>query len=103
MENLTEQTEKSKTIFEVLEFCQTEKLPARIVGKWVWIKFDSKPDANVRQALKDIGFRWVNRRQQWAHNCGHVSKPAMSYRPWDKYKTTTLEDYVGKGVQNAAI
>ena len=34
-------------IVEVLRFCQAEHLPARVVGKWVWVAFDSKPSAEV--------------------------------------------------------
>ena len=83
---------KSKTIIEVLEFCKEQNLPARVVGKWVWIQFDSKPSAEVRQSLKDFGFRWSQRRGQWSHSCGHSSRPAHSYRPWDKYQTITLDE-----------
>ncbi len=81
-----------KTIVEVLEFCKIQALPARVVGKWVWIKFPDKPNATIRHNLKDFGFRWSKRRQQWAHNCGHSTKPALSYKPWDKYQTTSLDD-----------
>ena len=105
METVQGNKSKSKSIIEVLEFCKVQALPARVVGKWVWIKFESKPSAEIRQALKDFGFRWSRRRGQWAHNCGHDSRPAHNYKPWDKYRTTMLEDYVnaGLGVQNAAI
>ena len=96
METVTKQSESSKSIIEVLEFCKVQNLPARVVGRWVWIKFDDKPDAGTRQSLKDFGFRWSRRRGQWAHNCGHSSRPARSYRPW--YKTTMLEDYVNAGL-----
>ena len=70
METVQKQVESSKSIIEVLEFCKVQALPARVVGKWVWIKFESKPSAEVRQSLKDFGFRWSRRRGQWAHNCG---------------------------------
>ena len=85
---------KSKSVLEVLEFCKAENLPARVVGKWVWIDFPTKPNAAIRQSLKDMGFRWSHRRQQWANNCGHPTKPARGYRPWDKYQTTLLDDYM---------
>jgi len=98
METVTKQPPKSKSIIEVLQFCKERNLPARVVGRWVWIKFDSKPAADVRQALKDIGFRWSKRRGQWAHNCGHQAGPALNYKPWDKYETTMLEDYVNVGL-----
>jgi len=83
---------KSKTIIQVLEFCKARSLPARVVGKWVWVEFESKPSAEIRQSLKDFGFRWSSRRGQWSHSCGHSSRPARSYRPWDKYQTITLDE-----------
>ena len=102
METVTEHPKASKSnqsIIEVLEFCKSQSLPARVVGKWVWIEFESKPDAEIRQAVKDFGFRWSRRRGQWAHNCGHTSKPARSYRPWDKYRTISLDEaYVNAGL-----
>lgn len=101
METVQENKSKSKpnhSIIEVLEYCKAQNLPARVVGRWVWIKFESKPNTDIRQSLKDMGFRWSRRRGQWAHNCGHSSLPARGYRPWDKYKTTLLEDYVNVGL-----
>ena len=101
METVQENKSKSKpkhSILEVLEFCKAQNLPARVVGKWVWIKFDSKPSTEIRQSLKDCGFRWSRRRGQWCHNCGLPTRPAHNYRPWDKYQTTMLEDYVNTGL-----
>lgn len=91
---LTQQAGKSKSILEVLEFCKELDLPARVVGRWVWIKFVEKPTAEIRASLKAMGFRWSHRRQQWANNCGRPTKPAMNYRPWDKYSTIGLDDYL---------
>ncbi|HUU15862.1 MAG TPA: hypothetical protein VMW72_01830 [Sedimentisphaerales bacterium] len=104
MNTLPNQSQTSKSnhsIIEVLEFCKAQNLPARVVGKWVWIKFESKPSAEIRQALKDFGFRWSPRRGQWSHSCGYSSRPARSYRPWDKYRTISLDEAcqsVGLGV-----
>jgi len=102
METVSEQVKKNKSnhsIIEVLDYCQKQNLPARVVGKWVWIEFESKPDAEVRQGLKDMGFRWSRRRKQWAHNCGHSSRPARNYRPWDKYQTVSIDEaYVNAGM-----
>ena len=94
MKTVANQSEESKpkNLIEVLEFCKAHALPARVFGRWVWIKFDSKPIAEIRQALKDFGFRWSRRRGQWSHNCGHHTKPALNYKPWDKYKTISLDD-----------
>ena len=87
-----ETEQKQHNLIEVVQYCQVNDLPARVVGRWVWIKFEAKPAADIRQGLKDFGFRWSKRRGQWAHNCGHTSKPAHSYRPWDKYQTRALDD-----------
>ena len=96
MSTLSNHTKRSKSkehsIIEVLEFCKAKNLPARVVGRWVWVKFDSKPNAEIRQALKDFGFRWSKRRGQWSHNCGNPTKPARGYRPWDKYRTISLDE-----------
>ncbi len=95
MSTLSQHPKSSKSnhsTIEVLEFCKTQNLPARVVGKWVWIEFPSKPSADIRQALKDFGFRWSQRRGQWSHSCGYSSRPARSYRPWDKYRTIPLDE-----------
>ena len=98
MQTVQKNKQESKSIIEVLEYCKTHNLPARVVGRWVWVKFDSKPDEKTRQGLKDMGFRWSKRRGQWSHSCGIASRPARGYRPWDKYKTTMIEDYVNAGL-----
>ena len=95
METVQENKSKSKSIIEVLEFCKDQALPARVVGKWVWVEFDSKPNAEIRQSLKDFGFRWSKRRGQWSHNCGRPTKPAHNYRPWDKYQTISIDEALG--------
>ncbi len=90
---------ENKSIIEVLEFCKAQNLPARVVGRWVWIKFESKPNAAIRQSLKDMGFRWSRRRGQWSHNCGRPTKPAPNYKPWDKYQTVSIDEaYAGLAV-----
>ncbi len=99
METVTNQTKRNKSIIEVLEFCKAQNLPARVVGKWVWIKFKSKPSAEIRQSLKDMGFRWSKRRGQWCHNCGLPTRPARNYKPWDRYKTISIDEaYVNAGM-----
>ena len=99
MSTVKENTSESKSIIEVLEYCKVQALPARVVGKWVWIEFDSKPSTEIRQGLKDMGFRWSRRRGQWSHSCGNSSRPARSYRPWDKYQTISADEaYVNAGL-----
>lgn len=98
MNTVTRKQVENKSMLEVLEYCKAENLPARIVGRWIWILFADKPAQEVRQGLKDMGFRWSRRRGQWSHSCGHSSRPARSYKPWDKYHTTLLEDCAELGV-----
>ncbi len=99
MQTVQKNKQESKSIVEVLEYCKDHNLPARVVGRWVWVKFESKPNAEVRQSLKDCGFRWSRRRGQWCHNCGLPTKPARNYRPWDKYQTISIDEaYVNAGL-----
>ncbi|MHC4636711.1 MAG: hypothetical protein ACYTBP_08170 [Planctomycetota bacterium] len=100
METVQENKPENKSIIEVLEFCKAQALPARVVGKWIWIRFDEKPNGEIRQALKDNGFHWSRRRGQWSHSCGHKTKPALNYKPWDKYRTISIEEaYVNAGLE----
>ena len=64
-------SEKLTNIVDVLEYCVDHKLPAEIVGRWVWVSFDTKPAQSVRAGMKAVGFRWSKRPGKWAHNCGH--------------------------------
>lgn len=83
---------KRKSVLEVLETCQELKINVRMIGRWAWTTFSSKPSAEIRTALKEMGFRWVSRRKSWANNFGIPSKPARGYRPEDKYHVVSLED-----------
>jgi len=66
--------ERLHDIADVVEFCKLHGFPADIVGRWVWIRFPEKPDVETRDMLKAAGFRWVNIRKQWAHNCGYPTR-----------------------------
>ncbi|MCJ7828439.1 MAG: hypothetical protein MUP81_01705 [Dehalococcoidia bacterium] len=69
-----EQRQEHHSIIEVIEFCRANSLPADVVGHWVWVSFEQKPSDEIRQAMKDFGFRWSSRRGEWAHNCGYPTK-----------------------------
>ena len=71
-------------IAEVVEFCKQHKFTAELVGAWVWVSFEEKPDAETRKLLKDAGFRWVKKRGKWAHNCGIRTRGSKG-NPWEKY------------------
>ena len=51
---------------------------AYIVGVWVWLQFDKKPDAGNLAAIKELGFKWNRKRQAWQHPCG-CYRPAAPY------------------------
>ena len=79
-------TEEVKAkIAEIIEFCKVNKFIAELVGCWVWVSFDEKPDEETRSTLKAAGFRWVRKREKWAHNCGRPCRSSKS-NPWDKYE-----------------
>lgn len=63
--------DRPTNLVEVIVWCKHRQLAADVVGRWVWLKFESKPDQEVRDELKAAGFRWVKKRGEWAHNCGH--------------------------------
>ena len=75
---------------EVAAFCRRMNLPAEVVGKWIWVSFTQKPSKEIIQALRDFGFHWSQRRQSWAHDCGHKSYPSQG-NPWDKYEHHWLD------------
>ena len=63
--------EPLRNLVEVIRFCKEHDLPADVVGRWVWIRFEQKPSEETRALLKAAGFRWIHKRGQWAHNCGY--------------------------------
>ncbi|MDB6027856.1 MAG: hypothetical protein JWM68_4079, partial [Verrucomicrobiales bacterium] len=43
---------------------------AQVVGKWIWIKFESKQPSTITVALSELGFHWNKKRKLWQHPCG---------------------------------
>jgi len=80
------------TLDEVVAFCRQYGLVGSVVGKWVWVFFDEKPDEATRKVLKDFGFRWSARRGGWAHNCGHPSRSASKSSPFEKYEVQPISE-----------
>jgi hypothetical protein len=80
------------TLDEVVAFCQQYGLTGSVVGRWVWVFFDEKPDEAVRKVLKDFGFRWSARRGGWAHNCGTPSRSASKSSPFEKYEVQPISE-----------
>jgi hypothetical protein len=68
----------------VAQWCAAAGIPADVVGRWVWVRFDERPSDATRAALCATGFRWVQTRGEWAHDCGFPSLRGAG-RPRDKY------------------
>ena len=58
---------------------------AQIVGKWVWLEFNSPPELEIRTRLKELGFHWNGPRKCWQHPCG-VSRPRLNHDPRSYYE-----------------
>ena len=74
----------------VLNYLRT-RLPrqyevAEVVGKWVWVQFESTPAAEIRQQLSQLGFHWNGNRQAWQHPCGKFSLSSQ-VDPREKYSS----------------
>ena len=54
----------------------------------------------TRAALKSIGFRWVKRRGEWAHNCGHPSRRGTCDPRW-KYGAVPVGEFDTAELQQA--
>ena len=57
---------------------------AEVVGKWVWVQFESKQPPQITAELSQWGFHWNNRRQAWQHPCGMVTD-GVNYDPRRRY------------------
>jgi hypothetical protein len=90
-------SDTSNTLAQVVHFARSLNLAeyggeARIIGRWVWIKFSCRPSNELRAALKGAGFRWVKRREEWAHNCGIPAGRQLPYHPAQKYGAIPIEN-----------
>jgi DNA repair protein RadC len=57
---------------------------AQVVGRWVWLAFNTPPLEAVRGKLKQLGFHWNHLRRCWQHPCG-VHRPASGKDPRGVY------------------
>ena len=60
---------------------------AEVVGRWVWIEFNTPPLRDVRAKLKGLGFHWNAERRVWQHPCG-LSRGRSRYDPRSVYPVT---------------
>ncbi len=83
--------DKLTTQVEVVLFCREHNLPAEVVGRWIWIRFDRKPALEVRQLLSAAGFGWSWKRRQWFHKCGCNSYGRGGPDPRTRYGSIRVE------------
>jgi hypothetical protein len=58
---------------------------AEVVGRWVWIQFESEPAVETRRQLAQLGFHWNNARQAWQHPCGVYRDERVTFDPRRKF------------------
>jgi len=75
---------KLETIEVLNRLPDSIKPHAYVVGVWVWVEFDEKPDRLTLEALKEIGFSWNNKRKVWQHPCG-CFRPGSTDDPRFRY------------------
>ena len=90
---MNNETNKPKTVEEVV--AQLEKMPVtvEICGDWVWVSGKTRPH---KKALKGMGLWWASRKQMWywrpddakVFSKGHVS---MGYIR-TKYGSQTVKE-----------
>jgi hypothetical protein len=49
---------------------------AKVVGKWIWIRFAEIPPKQIRTELFLLGFHWNAKRKVWQHPGGCFEVPA---------------------------
>jgi len=94
---------ETHNLIEVVEFVKANSLSpfAEIVGRWVWLTFPDKPSADVRGQIKDFGFRWIQKRGRWAHNCGHYSMGSV-HDPRNTYGAIPVDEIQTERLVGAA-
>ena len=99
MEPITEDARAERLAnsqLDALDVCA--KLPesavpfTKIVGAWVWVEFNGKPDAETRGALVQLGFRWNPKRAAWQHCGGIRCKRNPHQDPREKYGEQHLSE-----------
>ena len=79
--------ETGELVKKIIDDCPTVAPYARVVGRWVWVEFPSKPAPEAIAFLKSAGFRWNRVRKVWQHSCGWYARQAP-YDPRMKYRVS---------------
>jgi hypothetical protein len=67
---------------------------AEVIGKWVWIQFDSKQPSAITRELAELGFHWNNNRQSWQHPCGTIPNMRADFDPRQRYGSYFAADRI---------
>lgn len=51
--------EIEKIISQILHY---ENIIIEVVGSWIWLSGDTK---NIKDTLKELGFKWASKKKQW--------------------------------------
>ena len=66
-----------------------------VVGMWIWVEFETMPDQDKRQWLKDHHFHWNSKRKVWQYaGKPSTSSPADSWYLICKYGSQEIEELV---------
>jgi len=90
----SEQSEVEQRLREVLQTIK-EKHPeivenCYLVGSWVWAEFKSAPAQEVRDFLREVGFRWNKTRKAWQNAAGNPRTFASTEDPRKTYPIVNL-------------
>ena len=53
--------ETQETLRKVFEFCEKNDLPARVVGKWVWLSFEKAKPTRIPAGVLAVFYRACGR------------------------------------------
>jgi len=96
-------TRDSATV-EVIAFVKSLPLPAdtqvEVIGTWVWVTFAQKPPRALIDQLKGekeawTGFRWIQKREAWAHACGNPTFGTSQTHPRNTYGSILVKTEEG--------
>ncbi|MCP4580568.1 MAG: hypothetical protein GY839_03050 [candidate division Zixibacteria bacterium] len=75
---------------------------AYIVGVWVWIEFEQKPDRLTLDSIKEIGFSWNNRRKVWQHPCG-CFRPSSTDDPRFRFGAVPVQSSINDDLKQNTV
>ena len=85
MEN-TEENPKQIEVIEAIEKHNPEFVRnCYAVGLWIWAEFKQRLSQEELSFLKELGFRWNQKRKVWQNSCG-IKRRSSATDPRLKYQ-----------------